>query len=392
MIRPGAEGHKLPLDRLLAEAADLGASRIHIEPDPAGGQVRMKASLQMFPARSLRREEYTTLWQNIMDRFGVERLEPFFEGSFAFTHGPSQRIVRVSIIPTPFGDAVTLKISAHPEGIRDVTGLGLRETDLERYWGTLARARGLILVTGHPGSGASTTFVSTLAALADGRTKIITIEDPIDIHLPGVQQIQVKVVAHHPERSVTFAKALRAASLQAPDVIAIGLVRDAEAATQAIQAALAGSLVLARLHAASAAQAIVRLASLSVPPALIADCLRAVLSQVLVRRNCPHCRRPVEREDVSRRHPWIDLAPLAGATLAAGAGCGVCQRTGLAGAVALFELLPAGGEIARRIAQGAATSDLTDLAIREGMIPVARQLCELVASGEAPFEEYVRWL
>jgi type II secretory ATPase GspE/PulE/Tfp pilus assembly ATPase PilB-like protein len=209
-----------------------------------------------------------------------------------------------------------------------------------------------------------------------------------EVHLEGVQQIQVKVLREYPERSITFARALRAASMQNPDVIAISQLRDAETTDTALQAALSGALVLSRLHAPGAAPAVARLAALGAAPHLLADCLRAVVAQALLRRNCPDCVKPAPIPDHLPLGPE-DRADLT-AHARAGSGCARCHGTGLRGVLPVFEFLAVHGELARAIATGANATALQEIARRDGEEPLAAAARRHVLSGEVPVGEYLK--
>ena len=363
-----ADHAKLPLDRLLGESIERGAGVVHIEPEAHRAAVRVRADLQLQRFQSITREEYFVLWQNIADRFGVQQPEPFFEGSFPFTHEGDSLQIRVSMVPTPHGDSIALKINARGTKVLALDRLGLPDATLARLRAALTRTRGLVLVAGASGSGGTTTLLSILASLADGVRKLISIEDPIEVHLDGVQQIQVKVVREYPERSITFARALRAASLQNADVIGIGQLRDAETADTAMQAALSGALVVSRLHAPTAALAVARLKALG-GGGEVADGLRTVIAQALLRRNCADCAQPAPPPagaalaDADRD----ELAPHA----RAGRGCAACHGTGVRGVLPIFELLEVD---AARAGQPDALSASARRAVLSGAVPVTEYL------------------
>ena len=388
----GEPATKLPLDRLLAEAIERGAGMVHIEPEATRAAVRVRADLQLQRFQNITREDYFVLWQNIADRFGAVRPEPFFEGSFPFQHDGLAWLIRVSMVPTPHGDSIALKINNRETKVLPLDRLGLADHDLARLRAVLSRTRGLVLVAGPSGSGGTTTLLSALSSLADGVRKILSIEDPIEVHLEGVQQIQVKVMREYPERSVTFARALRATAMQNPDVIAIGKLRDAETANTAMQAALSGALVLSRLHAPGAALAITRLQALGGDRHLLADCLRAVVAQALLRRNCPDCVAPLETEPAGLdAEPAADRAALVAAARQ-GRGCPACHGTGARGVLPVFELMPVEGEIARAVAANATASAIQDLRTRDGHESLEQAARRHVLTGAVPLSEYLKLL
>jgi general secretion pathway protein E len=381
---------KLPLDRLLDAAIATGAGMIHIEPTGTGARLRLRSHLELRQYSTISREDYAVLWQNIVDRFGTEHLEPFFESSFPFTHERGTRLIRVSLMPTPQGEAITLKVNARQEDTCPLERLGIGALDLVRVQTQLAKPWGLVVMAGASGAGTTTTLLSLLGFLNDGTRKMLSIEDPIDVHLEGIQQIQVKVMREFPERSVTYERVLRAAALQNPDVIAIGQIRDGETASTALQAALSGALVLSRIHAPAAALAVSALLKLGTDPFTLADCLRTVLAQRLARRNCAACREPEALEERAQKL-GRDLAEFAGHARV-GRGCQQCRGLGCVGLMPAFELLPTEGEIPTLIAEKRTAAQIQARAVEEGMTPLAATVRAGVLAGEVPIDEYLRWL
>jgi type II secretory ATPase GspE/PulE/Tfp pilus assembly ATPase PilB-like protein len=392
-IRPAGESGsmRLPLDRLLADTLEGGASHVHIEPETTGACVRVRCNLELKRFLTLSREEYFAVWQNIVDRFGSDRLDPFFEGSFPFNHEGESTVIRVSIVPTPHGDSIALKINSLRTKVLPLDRLGLARSDLARLEALMSRAHGLVVFAGPSGAGCTTTLLSALSFLHDGTRKVVSIEDPIEVHLEGIQQIQVKVVRDCPERSVTFARALHAASMQNADVIGIGQLRDRETADTALQASLSGVQVLSRVHAPTAALAVSRLHYLGASPQTLADSLRAVLAQALLRRNCASCSEPEAAERLAAALPPAVAAELEGRARR-GRGCKQCHGAGASGVVPVFELLDTGAEVSHLVAERRTASEIERHAVQEGMVPLATAVRNLVLAGEVAVAEYVRRL
>lgn len=242
--------------------------------------------------------------------------------------------VRVSALPTVHGESLALRLldrQALPAG---PTELGLADDDAARFDRLMARPDGLILVTGPTGSGKTTTLYSCLRRFNQPGTKVITVEDPVEYQLPGVNQVQVR-----PAIGLTFAAALRAMLRQAPNVIMIGEIRDLETAAIALNAAQTGHLVLSTLHTNDATGAVTRLLEMGLPPFLVAASLRGVVSQRLARRVCPSCARPATPPAHELAALGLDPAAPALAGCREGAGCPECSGTGFRGRLGLFELL-----------------------------------------------------
>ncbi|MBI4861994.1 MAG: Flp pilus assembly complex ATPase component TadA [Candidatus Riflebacteria bacterium] len=379
------------MTRLLLDALGRGAAAIHIDPLPEGASLKIRSDLGLKQVGLLTRDEYVALWQNIADRFGAEGAEPFLEGSFNFRASGQSCQVRVSIVPTACGEAITLKLNSRETKALPLCRLGMTEATEQQFKRVLSGGRGLILVAAAPGQGGTTTLSSALTFLVDGPRNVISIEDPIEVSLAGAQQVQVKMVRDVPDRSVTFARALRAAALQDPDVLGLGLLRDAETMSAALSAALSGALTVARIHASGAALAVSRAVHLGAQRQLLADSLKLVVGQALTRKNCEHCAVEEDLRPIAKALPWTDVEPFKGRTRL-GQGCERCQGRGHAGMIPFFELMPVTASSSRLVAQGASASEIQDQAIRDGMVSMVSAIRQRVLTGEVPLAEYVRHL
>ena len=256
-----------------------------------------------------------------------------------------------------------------------------------RWRAGLAQSHGLILVTGPPGSRKTTTLAAATAELNDPRVKIISIEDPVEYHIPGIAQEQV-----NPAIGLTFGTGLRAFMRADPDVLLVGEVRDAETANITVQAALTGHLVLKALHTNSAAGAVVRLAEMGVEPYLLAATLRVSVGQRLVRRLCPHCRQAVNKalrlpETALGRAGIAVGVPVAGFRAT---GCNQCGQTGYYGRCAIFEVLSLTEPLRRLLLDGADTARLHAAAVGEGMAPLIDDGLAQVLAGVTSVEKVLR--
>lgn len=295
--------------------------------------------------------------------------------------------MRINSVPTIHGEDIALRLLSRKNQLFDINRLGMTPGQIGELVNMIEGPSGLILVSGPTGSGKTATLYSCLLRLNDGRRKINTIEDPVEHMIEGLRQSQV-----HPAIDLGFAELLRSVLRQSPDIIMIGEIRDAETAQTAVRAANSGQLVLATIHAPTAAGAVQSMRSLGVHPHFLATALRGVLAQRLVRTLCPHCRLPIDVS--SAPHIFDDvrkwLSDDEGRTLFASRGCGTCNMVGYSGRSGVFEVLPVTKEIRNLISEGHPTSLIRDTAIRSGMLEFKQSALLKVARGETSTEEVFR--
>jgi general secretion pathway protein E len=367
---------------VVREAFDAGASDVHLESTRAGLTARLRIDGVLVPAQAppsgLQHAVVSRI--KLMARLDIaERRRPQ-DGRFRLRLASQELDLRVSTVPTLFGESVVLRLLERGGRPVRLAELGLEESKLAAFRRLVSRPHGLVLVTGPTGSGKTTTLYGALLCRNAAAEKIITLEDPIEYELPGITQVQIR-----PE-SGGFATALRSILRQDPDVLMIGEMRDRETATLAIQAAMTGHLVLATLHTSDATGAIPRLLDLGVPGYLVAATLDAVLAQRLVRRVCDLCREPY-------RPPLPVLAAMgddAGGEFARGRGCSRCHRTGYRGRVGLFELLEVTDEMREVVAAGPTRARLRDVAARAGLRPLRSDGWKRARAGLTTPEEVIR--
>ncbi|MEO0679360.1 MAG: GspE/PulE family protein [Pseudomonadota bacterium] len=361
---------------ILNAAVDDGASDIHFEALELGGVFRFRVDGTLRTHRKVGPDLAAAAASRlkVMAELNIaERRLPQDGRAQAAVRGRNIDL-RVSTLPTQFGESVVIRLLDRNRLSLDWPSLGLPDDLAERLEAIANRPHGLMLVTGPTGSGKTTTLYTALSQLDRDQRKICTIEDPIEYALDGINQVQV-----HPEVGMSFARALRALLRQDPDVIMVGEIRDAETTENAVRAALVGRMVLSTLHTNSAVAAIERLVDLNAPRFLIAAVLRGVASQRLVPRLCPACRVP---DAAARRSPPIvDGAPVEGAYCMA-EGCNACGGTGVQGRAMLAELLEIDDELAGAISDGASASELLALARRGGFRTMYEQGVALAARGE----------
>jgi general secretion pathway protein E len=296
--------------------------------------------------------------------------------------------LRLSTLPTAFGEKLVMRIFDPEVLVRDFSELGFGDEDAARWRDMTQRPNGIILVTGPTGSGKTTTLYSTLKALATPEVNVCTLEDPIEMIEPAFNQVQVQS-----EIGMGFAEGIRALMRQDPDIIMVGEIRDLETADMAIQAALTGHLVLSTLHTNDAAAAITRLLDLGVPAYLLQATLIGVMAQRLVRTLCPKCKAEsgMRAEDEAQWQalvaPWKSGRPT---TLYRPVGCLDCRMTGFSGRLGLYELLLMSPECKKLLIEDADVARLREQAMREGMQPLRIAGARKVAAGLTTMEEILK--
>ena len=360
---------------LIAEAISERATDVHIEPyedrliiryriDGVLGAAGVPPTVNRFRNAIISRIK-------IMASMNIAEKRRPQDGRITLRHKGAEYDLRVSVIPMLFGEGVVLRILNKSARMLDLESLGM-DGALMKQWDTLIeRPHGILLVTGPTGCGKSTTLYASLARIVSDEVKAITIEDPVEYHLEGVNQIPVRS-----QLDLTFAAGLRAILRHDPDIIMIGEIRDLETADAAVQASLTGHLVFSTLHTNDAPGALTRLMDMGVEPFLVASSLEGVLAQRLVRLLCTDCRKPYAPEPGEIPS---DFRLDSGAGLMRGVGCRECRNTGFSGRIGIYELLLINGQIrelimsranARQIAQAAMTSGDLSLLRDSGFLKV----------------------
>lgn len=323
---------------LISRALDMRASDIHFEPFERSLQVRCRVDGVLFdldqPQKSMQPAIISRL--KLMANLNIAERRLPQDGKIKIRFGNREVDIRVSTVPTIYGESVVLRL-LQQEGVEyNLSNLGMEARGLEYIEGLIERPFGMILVTGPTGSGKTTTLYGVLKKLNSVTRKILTVEDPVEYQINGINQIQVK-----PQIDLTFANALRSLVRQDPDVLLIGEIRDKETADISIESALTGHLVLSTLHTNDAPGAITRLRDIGIESFLMADSLLAVMAQRLIRLLCPHCKEPFEARDVDLKRIGDIIPNLpASLTLYQNKGCDRCGYTGFKGRQGIFEILP----------------------------------------------------
>jgi type IV pilus assembly protein PilB len=293
--------------------------------------------------------------------------------------------LRVSVLPTLWGESIVMRILDRKSVMIELEQLGFHPEILEAWKKLVVLPNGVILVTGPTGSGKSTTLYATLNAINDPDTKIVTIEDPVEYNIQGINQVQV-----HPKVGLTFAYGLRAFLRQDPDVMMVGEIRDHETALIAVQSALTGHLVLSTLHTNDSVSAVTRLIDMGVEPFLLASSIQGVMAQRLVRTVCKGCKRSVK--PVKAVHAKFEEygIPISSLQLTRGEGCDECAGSGYKGRAGVHELLVMTDEVRRMILERTSTGDLKKLALAQGLKTLYHDGLVKVAQGVTTLEEVLR--
>jgi type IV pilus assembly protein PilB len=292
---------------------------------------------------------------------------------------------RVSTLPGLFGEKVVLRLLDKSTVNLDMDKLGFSERELEEFLRAIKQPWGMILVTGPTGSGKSTTLYAALHHIHSDKINIMTVEDPVEYNMKGINQFQV-----HEKIGYTFATTLRAFLRQDPDVIMVGEVRDEETAEIAIKAALTGHLVFSTLHTNDAPSCVTRLADMGIEPYLISSSVIMVMSQRLVRRLCPHCKI---RDDTSNRYLLslgFKAEDVEGITCYKGKGCPECNETGYKGRAPIFEIMPVRSDLVEMISARATTEDIARMAVKQGMSTLRESGLQKIREGITTLEEVAR--
>ncbi len=372
---------------LLTEAYRKRASDIHIEPFETEVIVRYRVDGILY---EVQRPPYRAL-SNIISRLKImanldiaEKRLPQ-DGRFSVRIAGKQGDIRVSTLPTAFGERVVLRLLDKSSGVLSLGDIGVDSDMLPQIEKMIQKSHGVFLVTGPTGAGKTTTLYSALSAINSREQNIITVEDPIEYQLPGVGQIQV-----NPKINLTFAQGLRSILRQDPDVIMIGEIRDSETAKIAVQAALTGHLVFSTLHTNDSAGALARLVEMGVEPFLAASALVGVLAQRLVRTICPHCRQSYQPDKQLLAELFDGTEVPKQATFYRGRGCSHCMQVGYLGRTGLYELLEVTDPIRRLVSSNADTATIRQQALKMGLRTLRQAGLAKVLSGETTVEEILR--
>ena len=372
---------------LIRQAIQDRASDIHVEPTERDVRIRFRVDgvlhEVMRPPKGVQAGLTSRL--KIMAELNIAEKRIPQDGRLSATVGGKQVDLRVATLPTVYGEKIVMRVLDKSTALLDLADLGFLPTSMKRYEDVMTLPWGTILVTGPTGSGKSTTLYSTLNQINDTGRNIITIEDPVEYRLAGINQVQV-----NPKAGLSFASALRSILRSDPDVVLVGEIRDRETAMIAMEAALTGHLVLSTLHTNDAASTPSRLIEMGLEPYLISSAVSCIVAQRLVRRLCERCREPYEISDaemeiLSREGP-IERPEF----VYRSRGCTQCSKTGYRGRFAIHEVLIVSEALRMLVADRAHGDEIKRLSIDEGMITLRQAGVHNVLVGKTSVEELLR--
>ncbi len=375
------------LNMVLLLAIRDGASDIHFEPFETEFRIRLKADgvlQEMVPPPKHLAFAITTRIKVMANLDIAERRLPQ-DGRIELTVGGHPVDLRVSVLPTLFGESVVMRVLDRGVVSLDLEKVGMEATMLRKFREVIQRPNGIVLVTGPTGSGKTTTLYSALSELNEIEDKLITTEDPVEYDIDGIIQVPIDA-----DIGNTFAACLRAILRQDPDRILVGEIRDVETAEIAIQASLTGHMVFSTLHTNDAPSTVTRLRDMGVPPFLITATVEAILAQRLVRRICANCREEVIPGSDVLADLELTSAAIADKKFYRGKGCERCNRTGYKGRLGLYEFLIMTDELRDMVMRNASTEDLREAARRAGMVTLRDSGMESIYSGSTTAEEVIR--
>ena len=373
------------VNSVIERAVTERASDIHLEPQDGEMVVRMRIDGLLRKILTVPSNLQSTVVSRLKIMGGMNISEHKIpQDGRAMVRVKNHEIdLRISSMPTVYGEKVVLRLLDKSEQHITSRSIGLEGRDLEKYEALLKNSSGVILIVGPTGSGKSTTMCAMLQELSSEQTNIMTLEDPVEYNIPGVNQCQI-----NEKTGMTFAAGLRAILRQDPDIISVGEIRDGETAAIAIRSAITGHLVLSTLHTNDAVSAIDRLADIGVEPYLIASALRGVISQRLVRKVCPHCKKAYKPD--AGELELLGLPEDADVQFYRGEGCEECYHTGYRGRRAVFEILTMSSELRRLVTEGAGYDTLLASARKTDFVTMRENCRELVLRGETSAEEAAR--
>lgn len=372
---------------ILSGAIKDRASDIHIEPYSGNLKIRYRIDGVLYDILSMPRRIQSPLISRvkIMAKLNIAEKRLPQDGRIEIKIADRLVDIRVSVIPTAFGERVVLRLLDKTSSILMLSDLGMHDERIKLLNKLIKSPYGIILVTGPTGSGKTTTLYAALSTINHPEINIITIEDPIEYQMDGVGQIQV-----NPKIDLTFAAGLRSIVRQDPDVILIGEIRDRETAEIAIQSSLTGHLVFSTLHTNDAASAVTRLIDMGIEPFLVTSSIVAIIAQRLVRVLCPHCKEIYVPDEESLANLGLEKSVLKNNNFYRKKGCNLCMQTGFRGRTAIFEILTVDDEVKKLVLKTSDANQINELALKQGMITLQKDGIDKVLSGITTTEEVLR--
>lgn len=375
------------VNSLISQAVKTGASDIHMEPQEKGLRIRFRVDGVLREMTSFPKHTQNAIVSRvkIMSSLDIAEKRLPQDGRVQIQEEGRAVDIRVSSLPTIYGEKIVMRILDQKATILDVEALGFSPANLNKFRRMAKNTYGIILVTGPTGSGKTTTLYSTLTELNSPTQNVITIEDPVEYRLTGINQVQVNNKA-----GMTFANGLRSILRQDPNIIMVGEIRDKETAEIAIRAALTGHLVLSTLHTNDAAGAVTRLVDMGIEPFLVASSVLGCVAQRLVRQICPECKAPYVPFPGSPECLMLPENTEACALIYKGAGCVHCGNTGYRGRIAVHEVMPMSEAIRDLVVARASSTEIAKQAVAEGMKTIQQDGIQKVCDGLTTLSELLR--
>lgn len=372
------------INSLVEQAVRQRASDIHVEAEPDRVRVRCRVDGVLYTTATYSLNLLSAIVARIKIISGLdisEKRKPQ-DGRFSYTVDRREYDIRVSTLPTVYGEKCVLRLNQKKALSHNKRTLGLSQEDMVKFDRILSHPNGIVLVTGPTGSGKSTTLYTALSELNSETVNIITVEDPVEANIEGINQVQV-----NPKAELTFASALRSILRQDPDIIMIGEIRDSETASIAVQASITGHLVVSTLHTNDTASSVTRLLDMGVESYLIADSTVGIIAQRLVRRLCPNCKRQRPLLDHEADYLELDATERIGRMIYEPVGCQRCNGTGYYGRIGVYEIMEITPKIKSMIARRSHTDVLYQTAVEEGMLTLKQSARRLVLDGTTAITE-----
>lgn len=370
---------------MIEQAVRQRASDIHIEPMERQVRVRYRIDGTLYERGNYKTQLFPAISARIKIIGGMdisEKRKPQ-DGRITQVVDRMEYDIRVSALPTVYGEKIVMRLTSKNALTREKSQLGLKPAELKQFDHILANPHGILLVTGPTGSGKSTTLYTALSELNTGDVNIITVEDPVEANIDGINQVQV-----NPKADLTFASALRSILRQDPDIIMVGEIRDSETATIAVQASITGHMVVSTLHTNSAAGSITRLADMGIEPYLLADSVVGVIAQRLVRRLCKSCRRP--KLATPEEKELLNVPADEELTIYEPCGCSRCDQTGYHGRIGVYEILEMTPKLKTIISKNGGAEDIKAQALKEGMNTLRMSATQYVLDGTTSVSEMMK--
>lgn len=370
---------------MIDQAVRQRASDIHIEPMERQVRIRYRIDGALYEKAtySIRLLPAIVARVKIIGGMDISEKRKPQDGRITQIVDRKEFDIRASILPTVYGEKIVMRLTSKNALTREKSQLGLKPDELKKFDHILKNPHGILLVTGPTGSGKSTTLYTALSELNKEDVNIITVEDPVEANIDGINQVQVNNKAN-----LTFASALRSILRQDPDIIMIGEIRDQETASIAVQASITGHLVVSTLHTNSAASTITRLADMGIEPYLIADSTIGVIAQRLVRRLCPECKR--KKKANAEELELLMLAPEEDVTIYEPCGCPKCDGTGFKGRIGVYEIMEVTQSLKSIISKNGSAEDIKNKALEEGMNTLRMCATRYVMEGITSVQEMMR--